>query len=84
MVQVLEREKDHKFSIILEEIVILEELPMEDERIEEPKVAIREKQRKKALKKLFNKAKYNANYLKETKKIEDVKNRIHFRNYAVY
>ena len=84
MVQVLDKEKEHKFSIILEEIVILEELPIEEEAVEKPKVIEREKPRKRALLKLLSKSKNNANYLKDTKRIEDVKNRIHFRNYAVY
>jgi hypothetical protein len=84
VVQVLEKEKEHKYKIVLEEIIILEELPMEEERIEKPEVIKREKQPKRALKKLFNKAKFNVNYLKDTKRIEDIKNKIHFRNYAVY
>lgn len=84
MVQVLDREKEHKFSIVLEEIIILEELPIEVEQVEKPKVIEREKPHKRALLKLSNKVKNNANYLKDSKRIEDVKNKIHFRNYAVY
>ena len=54
---------------------------------EQPKLttAIKwEKLKKKALLKLLNKSKYNVNYLKEIKRIEDVKNKLNFRNYAVY
>jgi hypothetical protein len=84
MVQVLDKNKDLKYSIVLEEIIIIEELPITEERIEEPKEIVQEKPKKKALLKLIKKTKHNPNYLKEVKKIEDVKNRIHFRNYAVY
>ncbi len=84
MVQVLDKDKEHKYSIVLEDIIIIEELPMEEEQIEESKVIEREKPRKKALLRLFSKAKYNNNYLKEVKRIEDVKNRIHVRNRAIF
>ena len=84
MVQVLDKEKQHKFSIVLEEIIILEEIPVDEVSVEKPKVVEREKKRKRALLKLIKKAKDNANYLKEVKRIEDIKNKIHFRNYAVY
>ena len=84
MVQVLERDKDHKYSIILEEIIVIEELPMEEKKHEEKLVAKREKPQKRALRKLLKKAKYNANYLREAKRIEDIKNRINVRNRAIY
>jgi hypothetical protein len=84
MVQVLDKDNDHKYSIVLEEIIIIEELPMEEEKHEEIAVAKREKPPKKALSKLLKKAKYNANYLKEAKRIEDIKNRINVRNRAIY
>ncbi|MFX1326574.1 MAG: hypothetical protein ACFE91_00320 [Promethearchaeota archaeon] len=85
MVQVLEMERKLKNGIILEEIIILEELPIEEaEQLEEPKKIKRERKPKKALLKLFEKVKYNAKYLQETKSIEDVKNKIYFRNHAVY
>ncbi|MFX0036667.1 MAG: hypothetical protein ACFE9I_13625 [Candidatus Hermodarchaeota archaeon] len=85
MVQVLKKGKDFKNSIILEEIIILEEVPVEEqEQLEEPKEIEREKKPKKALLKLFEKVRYNAKYLQETKSIEDVKNKIYFRNHAVY
>ena len=84
MVQVLDKEKEHKYSIKLEEIIILEELPIEEEQVEKPIVVEQEKPRKKALSKLMEKAKYNANYFKDVKKIEDVRNKRYSRNYTVY
>ncbi|UCC19580.1 MAG: hypothetical protein JSV62_16010 [Promethearchaeota archaeon] len=86
MVQVLERdrEKESKYSIVLKEIIVLEELPMEEERIESAPVVKREKKPNRALRKLLEKAKYNANYLKDSISIKDVKNRIHYRNHALY
>ena len=84
MVQVLDKEKEHKYSIKLEEIRILEEIPIEEEQVEKPKVIEQEKPRKKALSKLIEKAKYNANYLKDVKRIEDVRNKRYHRNYSVY
>ena len=84
MVQVLDRNNELKYSVVLEEIIIIEELPMEEEKHEVIAVSKREKPQKRVLRKLLNKAKYNANYLKEAKKIEDVKNRLNIRNYALY
>ncbi|MFX0021414.1 MAG: hypothetical protein ACFE9S_03755 [Candidatus Hermodarchaeota archaeon] len=84
MVQVLEKDHEKKYSIVLEEIIIIEELPMEEEKHEEEVVAKREKPQKRALRNLLKKAKYNANYLKEVKRIEDIKNRINVRNRAIY
>jgi hypothetical protein len=83
MVQVLDKDKENQYNIILKEIIILEELPMEQENQEKIADSKREKH-KKALKKLLNKAKYNANYLKDVKPIEDIKNRINVRSRAVY
>ena len=86
MVQVLEKDKENisKKRIILEEIIVFEELPMEEEQLEKAAIVKREKKPKKALLKLLKKAKYNANYLKDSISIDDVKYRIHFRNHAVY
>lgn len=84
MVQVLNKDKELKYSIVLEEILIIEELPMEEEKHEEIAVSKREKPQKRALRKLLKKAKYNANYLKDSKRIEDIKNRINVRNRAIY
>ncbi|MFX1242646.1 MAG: hypothetical protein ACFFA7_15460 [Promethearchaeota archaeon] len=84
MIQVLDKNNELKYSVVLEEIIIIEELPMEEEKHEEIAVSKREKPQKKALRKLLNKAKYNANYLKEAKRIEDIKNRINVRNRAIY
>jgi hypothetical protein len=84
MVQVLDKDRELKYSIILEEIIILEEEPLKEEKIERPKELIEKKSHKRALRKLIQKAQNNSNYLKEVKRIEDVKNRINFRNYAVY
>lgn len=84
MVQVLEKEKKPEQSIELEEFIILEELPMEEEQVEELEVSKREKPVKKALLKLIKKAKYNAKFLEETVPVEKMRNKIHFRNHAVY
>jgi len=84
MVQVLEKEKNPEEGIVLEEFLILEELPMEEEQVEELEIALREKPVKKALLKLINKVKYNAKFLEETVPIEKVRNKIHFRSHAVY
>jgi len=84
MVQFLEREKEHEQGIELEEFIILEELPMEEEQVEELEIAQQEKPVKKVLWKLIKKAKYNAKFLEETVPVEKVKNKIHFRNHAVY
>lgn len=84
MVQVLEKEKNPEQGIELIEFIILEELPMEEVQVEELGVAQREKPVKKALLKLINKAKYNSKSLEETVPIEKVRNKIHFRSYAVY
>lgn len=84
MVQVLDEDKDRKYSTILEEIIIIEELPMEKEQPQLTTVIKWEKPKKKSLLKLLNKSKYNANYLKEIKRIEDVKNKLNIRSYAIY
>jgi hypothetical protein len=57
---------------------------MEKEKHEEIAVSKREKPQKRAIRKLLKKAKYNANYLKEAKRIEDIKNKINIRNRAIY
>ncbi|MFW9819968.1 MAG: hypothetical protein ACFFE5_10190 [Candidatus Thorarchaeota archaeon] len=84
MVQVLSRDNELKYSVVLEEIIIIEELPMEEEKQERIPVSKWEKPQKKALKKLLNKAKYNASYLKEVRQIEEMKNRINVRNRVIY
>ncbi|MBA7669881.1 MAG: hypothetical protein KAW51_06780 [Candidatus Lokiarchaeota archaeon] len=84
MVQVFDKEKNPEQGIELIEFIILEELPMEEVQVEELGVAQREKPVKKALLKLINKAKYNSKFLEETVPIEKVRNKIHFRSYAVY
>ncbi|MBD3196409.1 MAG: hypothetical protein GF317_15225 [Candidatus Lokiarchaeota archaeon] len=38
----------------------------------------------KTMKKLIHKSKYNANYLKELKDINDVKAQVHYRNFNIY
>ncbi|MFX0003757.1 MAG: hypothetical protein ACFE9C_08160 [Candidatus Hodarchaeota archaeon] len=84
MVQVLDENKERNYSIVLKEIIIIEEPPIEKE---QPKLttAIKlGKPTKKSLLKLLKKSKYNANYLKEIRRIEDVKNKLNIRNYAIY
>jgi hypothetical protein len=84
MVQVLEKERVPEFSFKIEEVIIVEELPMEEEQHVEPEVSKRETAIKRALLKLFKKAKYNAKYLEETIPIEEIKRKIYYRNRGVY
>ncbi|MFX1378737.1 MAG: hypothetical protein ACFFA4_06550 [Promethearchaeota archaeon] len=84
MVQVLDKNKELKHSLVLEEIIILEELPIEGEYVEESKVIEHKKPPKRVLSKLLKKAKLNANYLKEIERIEDVKNKLNYRNRAIF
>lgn len=49
MVQFLEREKEPEEGIELEEFIILEELPMEEEQVEELEIAQQKKPVKKVL-----------------------------------
>ncbi|MFX1499876.1 MAG: hypothetical protein ACFFDH_02800 [Promethearchaeota archaeon] len=96
MTQILDKEKKNKENKMLEEFLILEEFPIELEKIKEFEVPLqeeqvkikeippREKPIKKALLKLIHKSKYNPKYLEEKIPIEILKSKHHFRNYGVY
>ncbi len=83
-IQVLDEENEIKYVIKLEEIILIEELPIKKEEAEKPKVVESEKSLKKNLLRLLNKAKFNNNYFKDTKRIEDIRDRAYFRNFGVY
>jgi len=90
--KITQNAKESKRRTLLEEIIVIEELPMEFTSDEDISKAIheeipeikREKDQKRALKKLIKKSKYNAKYLNEIKHIENVKNQMNFRRYILY
>jgi hypothetical protein len=84
MVQVLIKKKELDKPFVLEDIIILEELPAIEEDHEIIKIKAVEKPVKKALLKLMKKAKYNAKYLEETIPVEKIRRNIHYRNYGNY
>ncbi|MHA2390525.1 MAG: hypothetical protein ACXAEX_01020 [Promethearchaeota archaeon] len=84
MVQVLVRKKDLKEPFEIAELVILEELPAEEEEYEIVRVKAEEKPIKKALLKLMKKAKYNAKYLEESISVDKVRRNINYRNTGLY
>ncbi|KKN38095.1 hypothetical protein LCGC14_0756850 [marine sediment metagenome] len=86
MTQIIVKIKEPEIDIELEldKIIVLEELPAKDEQYEEVKIKAGKKRVKKALLKLFKKAKYNAKYLEETTPIEKVKREVPYRNHGVF
>lgn len=78
------KEPEIDMELELEKIIVLEELPAKDEQYEEVKIKAGKKRVKKALLKLFKKAKYNAKYLEETIPIEKVKREVPYRNHGVF
>jgi len=86
MTQIIVKIKEPEIDIELEldKIIVLEELPAKDEQYEEVKIKAGKKRVKKALLKLFKKAKYNAKYLEETIPIEKVKREVPYRNHGVF
>ena len=66
MVEVLIKKKPFEEPLEIEEIILLEELPADEEEYEIVKVKAEEKPLKKALLKLLKKPKYNAKYLDES------------------
>ncbi len=84
MVQVLIKKKELEKPFVLEDIIIVEELPAIKEDYEIIKVKAAEKPVKKALLKLMKKAKYNAKYLEEKIPVEKIRSNIHYRNYGNY
>ncbi|MHA1915603.1 MAG: hypothetical protein ACW986_16610 [Promethearchaeota archaeon] len=75
MVQVLDKKKELDEIIIIE----IEELPATEEIHKVVELKTERKPIKKALLKLFRKAKYNAKYLEELTPVNDVKSNIESR-----
>ncbi|MFW9941401.1 MAG: hypothetical protein ACFFFT_10210 [Candidatus Thorarchaeota archaeon] len=84
MVQVLIKKNELEKPFVLEDVIILEELPAIEGDYEVIKVKAAEKPVKKALLKLMKKAKYNAKYLEEKISIEKIRKNIYYRNYGNY
>jgi hypothetical protein len=84
MVEVLLKKKALEDLFEIEDLVILEELPTVEEGYELVKVKLEKKPLKKALSKLFKKAKYNAKYLEEMVEVNKIKRNIHYRNYGLF
>jgi len=84
MVQVLIKRKELEEPFVLEDLIILEELPAIEDDYAIVRVKAEEKPVKKALLKLLKKAKYNAKYLEGKIPVEKIRRNIHTRNYAVY
>ncbi len=84
MVQVFITKKAHEELLEVEKIIIIEELPTENEEYKRVTIKTEEKSFKKALLKLLKKAKYNAKYLEELIPIEKIKRNVHYRNIGFY
>ncbi|MFW9881317.1 MAG: hypothetical protein ACFFG0_50275 [Candidatus Thorarchaeota archaeon] len=84
MVQVYIKKEELEEPLIIEDVIILEELPAIKEDYAIMPVKAEEKQIKKSLLKLLKKAKYNPKYLEETIPVEKFRRNIHFRNYPIY
>jgi hypothetical protein len=84
MVQVLIKKKELEEPFVLEDIIILEELPAIEEDYTIVRVKAEEKPVKKALLKLLKKAKYNPKYLEEKIPIENIRRNINYRNFGIY
>ena len=80
MEQVLITKKKPEIKI---EILVLEELPVEQEQPKEVKVKDKKKRVKKSLLKLMEKGKYNAKYLEELVSIKNAKRFNQYRNFGV-
>ncbi|MHA2037654.1 MAG: hypothetical protein ACW98X_14550 [Promethearchaeota archaeon] len=84
MVEVLLKKNALEEPIEFEDFIILEELPTVEEEYEIVKVKLEEKPLKKALLKLFKRAKYNAKYLEEMVDANKVKRDINYRRYGLF
>ncbi|KKM39479.1 hypothetical protein LCGC14_1564680 [marine sediment metagenome] len=84
MTQLILKKTEPEIGIKLEEVIVLEELPVKEEDYQEMKPKAEEKPIKRALLKLFKKSKYNAKYLEETIPIEKVKRKVPYRTRGIY
>ena len=87
MVQVLIKKKELEKPFVLEDIIILEELPAIEKEHEVVRVKAEEKpvkKVKKAFLKLFKKAKYNAKYHEELIPVENLKRQMLYRHRGVF
>ena len=80
MEQVLIKKKKPEIKI---ELIVLEELPVEQEQPKEVKVKDKKKRVKKSLLKLMEKGKYNPKYLEELVSIKNAKRFNQYRNFGV-
>jgi len=80
MEQVLIKKKKPEIKI---ELIVLEELPVEQEQLKEVKVKDKKKRGEKYLKKLMERGKYNAKYLEELVSIKNAKRFNQYRNFGV-
>jgi len=84
MVEVLLKKRALEEPIDKVEIFIVEELPVIEEDVRIVKVRLKDKPIKKALLKLFKKARYNAKYFEETTNIDKARKNMFDRNYGSY
>ncbi|MHA1985736.1 MAG: hypothetical protein ACW98D_03760 [Promethearchaeota archaeon] len=84
MVEVLLEKKAQEDQIEFEDFVILEDLPTFEEDYDMATAKLEKKPLKKALSKLFKKAKYNSKFLEETVDINKVKRNINYRRYGLF
>ncbi|KKM59540.1 hypothetical protein LCGC14_1548000 [marine sediment metagenome] len=84
MVEVLVKNKVLEESLEEVEIVFLEELPVIEADNRMVKVRVEENPIKKALLKLFKKARYNPKYIEEEINIVKAKKNTYYRNYGLY
>lgn len=81
MEQVLLKKNKPEIKI---ELLVLEELPVEQEKLqEEVEVKGKKKHGKKALLKLIEKSKYNAKYLEELDSVKNRRRINHYRDFGV-
>ena len=80
MEQVLLKKKKPETKI---ELIVLEELPVEQEQPKEVKIKDKKKRGKKSLLKLMEKGKYNAKYLEELVSVKNARRINHYRDFGV-
>lgn len=80
MEQVLLKKKKPEIKF---ELIVLEELPMEQEQPKEVEVKSKKKRGKKALLKLIERGKYNPKYLEELVSIKNARRFNQYRNFGV-
>ncbi|MFX0049088.1 MAG: hypothetical protein ACFE8G_13130 [Candidatus Hermodarchaeota archaeon] len=79
MEQVLLEKEEPEFKF---EVVVLEEVPVEQDLLVEVKPQEEQKPLKKALLKLMKKGKYNAKYLEELVSLDAARRNVYCRNYG--